>query len=87
MEQKLQTKSVHDQNQNRHFVKMRLRIEELEQKLKQTSLEGSGGKNPVAAIMRDSFDKRVFDSKISRLKNDLKEGNVQELKKLDVQKN
>ena len=78
LEQKLQTKSVHDQNQNRYFVKMRLRIEELEQKLKETTLD-----NPMPIMT--TFDKRVFDSKISELKNDLKAENVQKLKSLDVQ--
>ena len=79
LEQKIQTKSVHEQNQNRYFVKMRLRIEELEGKLKETTLN-----NPMPIM--SSFDKRVFDSKVSELKRDLKAENFKKLQNLDVRK-
>ena len=79
LEQQLQTKSVHEQNQNRYFVKMRLRIEELEGKLKETTLN-----NPMPIM--SSFDQRVFDSKVSELKRDLKAENFEKLRNLDVHK-
>ena len=47
---------------------MRLRIEELEQKLKNKPVEHSP--------MLDQFDKRIFDRKIAELKLELKNENA-----------